>query len=74
MKKKDKLKKLKIIFGRAVGVTFGSLLLIAKKKKANSNYENEPDQKNPMEGKKVIFVEDKKDKKMLMEKEGILRL
>ena len=35
---------------------------MAKVKKDNSQYKNEPDQKNPMEGKKVIFVEDENDK------------
>lgn len=48
----------------AAGIVFGSafvgLSMIAKKKKKNSIYDNEPGQKNPMEGKKVIFVEDEK--------------
>lgn len=36
--------------------------VIARKKKADSIYENEVKQKNPFEGKKVIFVENDCDK------------
>lgn len=32
--------------------------MVAKKKKADSIYENEPKEKNELEGKRVIFVED----------------
>ncbi len=35
--------------------------IIALTKKGSSIYRNEPEQKNPMEGKKVIFVEDEND-------------
>ena len=30
-------------------------------KKGSSIYRNEPEQKNPMEGKRVVFVEDEND-------------
>lgn len=36
---------------------FVAISIIAKKKKGDSQYENEPEQKNSFEGKKVIFVE-----------------
>ena len=45
-----------------VGATFVATSVIAKKKQPDSRYENEPDQKNPLEGKKVIFVADETDK------------
>lgn len=35
--------------------------IIAFVKKGSSIYRNEPEQKNPMEGKKVVFVEDEND-------------
>ena len=43
----------------AVFVLLGIAALI---KKPSSVYKNQPDQRNPMEGKKVIFVEDENDK------------
>lgn len=46
----------------AAGATFGGMSLVAKIKKDKSVLKNEPDQKNPLEGKKVIFVEDENDK------------
>ena len=62
MKNKSGFKKLIIASGVVLGTTFAALSLASKKKKGSSVYENEPAQKNPMEGKKVIFVEDKNDK------------
>ena len=58
MKWKRVLKKLSVILG---GI-FVTTEIIAKLKKASSIYENELEQKNPLEGKKVIFVEDEADK------------
>ena len=46
---KKKLKKLIGISAVAAGAAFVGLSVIAKKKKADSVYENEPDQKNPFE-------------------------
>ena len=43
------------------GVTFLGLNMIAKKKKGDSVFEKEKDQKNPFAGKKVVFVEDESD-------------
>lgn len=45
-----------------LGTAFVATSIVAKAKKPNSVYENEPEQKNPMEGKKVVFVEDENDK------------
>lgn len=48
-----------------LSVLFGLLLLfsiIALIKKPSSVFANQPEQQNPMEGKKVIFVEDENDK------------
>lgn len=42
-------------------VTFVVLTIIAKRTKKDSIYENEPEEKNPMEGKKVIFVKSEDD-------------
>ena len=41
----------------AVGAAFAVTSIVAAKKKKDSQYENDPEQKNPLEGKKVIFVE-----------------
>lgn len=60
----DKRKKKKIIgiTTVAMGATFVGLTYFAKKQKPNSIFENDLNQKNPLEGKRVIFVEDEKDK------------
>lgn len=42
----------------ALGTAFIGLNIVAKKKKADSIYENEPEQKNELEGKRVTFVHD----------------
>lgn len=58
---KKKLAKIIGITAGAAGVAFGSLNVIAKIKKNNSVYENVPEEKNPLEGHKVIFVKDDND-------------
>lgn len=58
---KKKAKKFIEISAAALGVAFVGMNIVAKKKKANSIYDNEPEQKNPMAGKKVVFVEDEND-------------
>lgn len=48
-----------------LGILLAALLLlgiIALIKKPGSVYKNQPEQKNPMEGKKVVFVENANDK------------
>lgn len=59
---KKKVKKIVGIAAAAVGVTFIGLSAIANKKKSDSVYENDPQHKNPLEGRKVVFVEDENDK------------
>ena len=61
----DDKKRMRKIIGlttAVAGIAFVGLSIIGKKKKGNSVYEDEPEEKNPLEGKKVIFVEDEKDK------------
>ena len=43
------------------GIVFVGLNIVAKTKKKNSVYDDEPEQKNPLEGKKVVFVTDEND-------------
>lgn len=59
---KTKIKKMLGIAGITVGTVFIGMNILAGKKKDSSVYENEPDQKNPLEGKKVIFIADENDK------------
>lgn len=58
---KKKLTKIIGITAGTAGVAFGGLNVIAKVKKNNSVYENVPEEKNPLEGHKVIFVKDDSD-------------
>lgn len=56
MKKKTLLKTTLLL-----GTAYIGLSILAKKKKADSVYDTEPEQKNPMEGKKVVFVENEEE-------------
>ncbi len=61
----DMSNKTKKVLGAAVvtgTAVFAGLYTIAKKKKKNYIFENKPEEKNPFEGKKVVFVEDENDK------------
>lgn len=60
-KNKRKIKIVIVALASFAGTVFIGLHAIARLKKGNSTYEDEPDQKNPMEGKKVIFVADESD-------------
>lgn len=62
MEKSSRWKKILIASGVVLGAAYVGLSIAAKKKKGDSVYDNEPEQKNPMEGKRVIFVEDETDK------------
>ena len=44
------------------GTAFVGLRITAKRKKGNSVYDDDLTEKNPFEGKKVVFVEDENDK------------
>ena len=57
MKGNSNIKRLIIASGIAVGAAFVGMGIVAKKKRKDSVYENDPEQKNPLEGKKVIFVQ-----------------
>ena len=54
-------KKIIEIIVEITGVVFGGLSIIAKIRKNNSVYENTPEEKNSLEGHRVIFVEDDND-------------
>lgn len=55
---KKKAKKILGVSCVALGTAFIGLNMVAKMKKADSIYENEPEEKNKLEGKRVVFVED----------------
>lgn len=59
---KRKVKKVVGLSIVSVGTVFVGLSVMTKVKKKSSVYEDAPKEKNPMEGKKVIFVEDSHDK------------
>lgn len=59
---KKKVKKFIGVSAVALGAAFVEMSILAKKKKAGFVYDNEPEQKNPLAGKKVAFVEDENDK------------
>lgn len=56
-----KLKKAALVSSVAFAAGFLVTSKIAKKKKPASYYEDKPEEKNKMQGKKVIFVEDEND-------------
>lgn len=58
-------KKIKRFIGisvASIGTSFIGMSILAKKKKASSIYEDDEDQQNPFEGKKVLLIENEKDK------------
>ena len=56
-----KIKKILMIMATALSVIFVALVTLAKSTKGESVYKDTPEEKNPMEGKKVIFIEDDND-------------
>ena len=58
---KSKLKKAMAYSGAALGITFLAMRSVAKKQKAKTFYKDQPEEQNPMAGKKVVFVENEKD-------------
>lgn len=58
---KNKVKKAAILTGLALGGTYLIMRGITKKQYPKSVYADRPDEQNPMEGKKVVFIEDEKD-------------
>lgn len=59
---KKKIKRFIGISVAAIGAAFVGMSILAKKKKKSSIYEDDKGQKNPFEGKKVVFIEDGNDK------------
>lgn len=55
--KKVNWKKIMGVLAATMGTTFVITSLVAKKEKSKSQYKDETDQMNPLEGKKVIFIE-----------------
>lgn len=49
------------ITAATLGTAFATTSIVARLKKGNSVYEKDPDQKNPLEGKKVVFIENEDD-------------
>ena len=56
-----KIRKFIGITATMLGTVFAGMEIWAKIKKDNSVYKNEPSEQNPMEGKKVVFIEDDND-------------
>lgn len=59
---REKIKKSIGIAASVLAVAFVGMSILAWKKKPSSIYENDNEQKNPFEGKKVVLVEDENDK------------
>lgn len=59
---KDKLKRVVDIVLATAGAVFIGMSILAKIKKSSLVYEDDKKQRNPFEGKRVIFVEDEDDK------------
>lgn len=68
----DTVNKLIGITVAAAGTVFVVTAIVAKKKKPDTIYDKEPEQKNPLEAKKVIFVEDENDRENADGKKGHL--
>jgi len=62
----------KVVFS-AIGAAVAALVVATVIKKKDSVYDHEPEQKNPMEGKKVVFVEDDSDKENADGEKGHLK-
>jgi len=70
---KKTVKKIAGISVLMLGTTFVGIRILAKHKKKDSIYDDEISQKNPMERKKVIFVEDENDVENADGKKGHLK-
>lgn len=57
-----KVKKAIKIIASLLGIVFVILAVIAKRTKKDTVYDTVPEEKNPMEGKKVIFIKSEDDK------------
>ena len=59
---KKKIKNFIEISAAVIGTAFAGMSILARKKKSSSIYEDDKEQKNPFEGKKVVLIEDENDK------------
>ena len=59
---KKRLRKFITAVVAATGVAYLVMRILAKKKKSSTTFEDDPSQKNPFEGRKVVLVEDENDK------------
>lgn len=59
---KRKIKRIIILLGVMISTVFAGLSIVARFYKKSSTFDNEPQEKNSMEGKKVVFVKDDNDK------------
>lgn len=59
---KKRLRKFITAVVAATGVAYFVMRILAKKKKSSATFEDDPSQKNPFEGKKVVLIEDENDK------------
>ncbi len=60
-KTKKTIKKVLMASGAILGTTYMVMRHIAKKQYPNSIYENQPQEQNPVKGKKVVFIESEHD-------------
>lgn len=70
---KTNWKKVFKVTAALVGISFVTATVVAKLKKKSSVYEDRPEEKNPLEGKKVVFIEDENDKENADGRKGHLQ-
>lgn len=56
-----KLKRVLAVTGAILGASYIVMDMIAKSQKTKATYQDKPEERNPMEGKKVVFVENEND-------------
>ena len=71
---KRNLKTAATVTGLALGATYLVMHHIAKKQYPDSVYANQPEEQNPVQGRKVVFVENANDPVNADGKQGTLKL
>ena len=69
--KKGNWKKIMSILAATMGTAFVITSLVAKKEKGKSQYKDESNQMNPLEGKKVVFIENDDEINSIIENKEI---
>lgn len=69
---KKKIKTAATVTGLALGATYLVMRHIAKKQYPKSIYADQPEEQNPMQGRKVVFIEDSNDPENADGKQGHL--